>query len=348
MSRRPSLDARRRGPHILIELSRIDEESAPGPFAYATALAEALPPLLPAGTVTVHGPGWRRGDAEPAPDAVLRLDGGGPPRGVHSVVAVPDVAHLLARRGLGLAGWARRNWSVSWASRQASVLIAPSRFVADSLERYLRVPAARLALVPPGLPGWFQRAPRKGTAALRAELGIPDRYFLIAGRALPSRNLDLLLRVWAAAESRLGAGVGLVVAGMQPPRRAPAGVVGIGRIPRGRMPALLSGAVAFLHAGLHEGSALSVIEAMACGTPPIVGASGALPEVVAGAGLVLDLGEETAWTAALILLATQPEVRSGFAGRCRELAVAFSAEASARALAPHLLPRPERGPGAVT
>ncbi len=46
----------------------------------------------------------------------------------------------------------------------------------------------------------------------------------------------------------------------------------------------------FLHTSLYEGFGLPVLEAMACGCPVISSNSASLPEIVRGAGILLDAG----------------------------------------------------------
>ncbi len=54
------------------------------------------------------------------------------------------------------------------------------------------------------------------------------------------------------------------------------------------LPALYSGATAFVYPSLYEGFGLPVLEAMACGAPVIVSNTSSLPEIVGQAGLLVD------------------------------------------------------------
>jgi glycosyltransferase involved in cell wall biosynthesis len=67
-----------------------------------------------------------------------------------------------------------------------------------------------------------------------------------------------------------------------------------GRIADGDLPALYADAAVFVLPSLEEGFGLSALEAMAYGTPVVVSDRGALPELVADAGLVVDAESERA------------------------------------------------------
>ncbi|HYC36634.1 MAG TPA: glycosyltransferase family 1 protein [Usitatibacter sp.] len=58
-----------------------------------------------------------------------------------------------------------------------------------------------------------------------------------------------------------------------------------GFVPQGEMPALYSGARAFVYPSLYEGFGLPPLESMACGVPAIVSDRACLPEIVGDAGL---------------------------------------------------------------
>jgi glycosyltransferase involved in cell wall biosynthesis len=74
--------------------------------------------------------------------------------------------------------------------------------------------------------------------------------------------------------------------------------------------AVLRGAVALVHPSLDEGFGLPPLEAMAAGTPAVVSRSGALPEVVGDAAVIVDPHDPDGWAAELDSLRTDPERRS--------------------------------------
>ena len=72
------------------------------------------------------------------------------------------------------------------------------------------------------------------------------------------------------------------------------GVRTIGRVTDDELHTLYANAACLALPSLHEGFGLPALEAMAAGTPVVVGNSGALPEVTGGAAVLVDQLSATA------------------------------------------------------
>jgi alpha-1,3-rhamnosyl/mannosyltransferase len=286
---------------LACEVSDLDLDHATGPALYGRYVRD----LLLAG-----------GAVEPAPitaaDAILSLDGrfrAG--RGQRTVTAVHDLAHLLARGALTWREWLGQNWRVASAVRRSDHLLVPSTAVRLGLSERLQVPEERITVLAPLPAPRFRRARQAEARALGHELGLPERYFLFVGTGSRRKNLGLLARAWGVARRDLPGEVGLVLAG--PGATGVPGARELGYIDAEQLPALLSGALAWLNPSLYEGCAVGALEAMACGAPPVVAATGAQPRAVDGAGLVLDALEAGPWAEAMVALAGSPELRASLA-----------------------------------
>jgi len=97
-----------------------------------------------------------------------------------------------------------------------------------------------------------------------------------------------------------------------------------GYVPDADLPALLSGALAFVFPSLYEGFGLPVLEAMACGTPVICSNTSSLPEVAGDAALLVDPREPEALAQAMLRLLRDKELRGELSARGLEQARRFS------------------------
>jgi glycosyltransferase involved in cell wall biosynthesis len=244
---------------------------------------------------------------EGAGDVNLCLDGRFRAGRRRTVTAVLDLGHLLQRTGYRPGEWLVQNWRVASAARRSDHLLAPSETVRYGLERYLGVPPERITVVPALPDARFRRPSREQVEELRRELGLPERYFVFVGTRSRRKNLDLLARAWQRAAERLGAGTGLVLAG--PGRGGVPGARALGYVEPERLPALIGGAIAWLNPSLYEGSPVGALEAMACGAPPLVAATGAQPHAVNLAGLILDPHDPGQWATALATVAADADLR---------------------------------------
>jgi len=110
------------------------------------------------------------------------------------------------------------------------------------------------------------------------------------------------------------------------------------RLERTRLPALLSGAVGVLLCESLNGCPIRALQAMACGSPPVVPDDGAYPEVVRDAGLTIRAGQVADWTEAISALYRSLPLRMQLSARGRELADGLSAERAARTVLELLQP----------
>jgi glycosyltransferase involved in cell wall biosynthesis len=123
---------------------------------------------------------------------------------------------------------------------------------------------------------------------------------LYVGQLLPHKRVDLLLQAFHVLSTHLVPEARLVVAGigrLAPYRRALEGLLhelGLhratltGHITASQLAACWSVADVFVTASEHEGFCIPLAEAMANGVPIVARRCAAIPETVAGAGLLLD------------------------------------------------------------
>ncbi|MHC3389947.1 glycosyltransferase [Streptomyces lavendulocolor] len=210
---------------------------------------------------------------------------------------------------------------------------------------FVRVGARNVVRAPLGVD--LRRCrPGLRSAALRARHAPPgaDVLLLLCSRLSVEKRPGTALDTVAELRAR-GVRAALVVAGDGPlrpwlERRARGlGVRFLGHVPdRDEVAGLQASADVCLAPGPAETFGLSALEALACGTPVVVGAGSALPEVVGDAGAAAQ-DDPAAFADAVIRLLARPEEERRAAARAR--AELFGWDRAVRAfLAAHDAPAP--------
>ena len=178
---------------------------------------------------------------------------------------------------------------------RARRIITVSNFSRARLAEHVPAALERIFVIPLGKSSDFQPAAEDDVAALRARLRLETPYLLVVGSLQPRKNLARLLSAWRRVRDE----VGDVILALSGVRRdvvfgdagfdtVPGGVRLLGWVDDADLPALYTGAHAFVYPSLYEGFGLPPLEAMACGTAVVTSNSGSLPEVVGDAAMLVD------------------------------------------------------------
>ncbi len=164
----------------------------------------------------------------------------------------------------------------------------------------------------------------------------PGGYFFAFDAREEHKNVALLMQANAMRRTAqmplVLAGTGGGHPGPRAVRPAMAGAVRLGRVSDEELVALYRHARAFLLPARTEGFGLTAGEAMTQGCPVIAAASGALPEIYAGAALFLDPLDVAGWAAAMDELEHDDLTRATWANKAREMAVTLPWHAGAESL----------------
>ncbi len=216
--------------------------------------------------------------------------------------------------------------------RRARHVVADSDFTRRELVALLGISPDRVSVAYPGVSERFhpiQDPLQRQQVADRWSL--PARYVLGVGTLEPRKDWPVLFEAFA----RLGPLVSdcqLLIAGgpgwlmdeiLAAARRQPR-VRLLGFVADDDLPALYSGATAFVYPSVYEGFGLPALEALACGAPVVVADSSSLPEVVGEAALRFPPGNPGALAAVLDRLLTDAALRQELAHRGPLQAARFS------------------------
>ena len=208
------------------------------------------------------------------------------------VVTVHDVAfrrlpEVTTRRGVSF-----HTRGLSLARRHASLVVVPSDFTRQELEREGFEPE-RIAVVPFGVDPPIPRDPDEIDQAV-ARANVKPPYVLTVGTVEPRKDVATIVRAVERVR-RTHPDLTLVVAGPRGWGDVPgldrSFVRVIGAQPWSVLDALYRRASVFCLASLYEGFGLPAVEAMARGIPTVATTGSALEEFVRGAGALFDPGD---------------------------------------------------------
>ena len=188
----------------------------------------------------------------------------------------------------------------------------------EMLKHFKRLTESKIRVVPHGLPHPFRRpAEAAKVEAVRSHFGLSKPYFLFVGRLEPRKNLLRLVHSFLLFKQLTHTEHELILAG-------PKGWIGeefmqfilspqlaekvhwLDYVKAEDLPALYTGADAFLFPSLKEGFGMPLLEAMGCGTPVICSNASAMPEVVGDGAWMIDPVNVADWSKAMVRLATEP------------------------------------------
>ena len=208
----------------------------------------------------------------------------GPLAVVNQVLTIHDLSPLEHPEWFkpAFSLWYRLLWPL--LVRRVKRILTLSEYVREKVIARFSLRAEQVVAVPGGV---------DRTRFCPSEIS-PGNYVLFVGSLEPRKNLFGLLRAWELVKDKQP-DFSLVIAGasgnvFQPvawPSKTER-VHWIGYVPEADLHTLYARAALFILPSFDEGFGLTLLEAMACGTPVAAANAGALPEVVGDAGLFFD------------------------------------------------------------
>ncbi|MCK5602881.1 glycosyltransferase family 4 protein [Candidatus Pacearchaeota archaeon] len=168
-----------------------------------------------------------------------------------------------------------------YAIPKADQIITDSEFTKNELIDNLGVDDYKINVVPLGVDDKYHPM-NKDECKKRFNLNPNKKYILIVSSNEPWKNMELVNDIIDSIGDYAFIKIGYGQNSTNPR------VINLGYINEIDIPYLYNACDIFLHTSLYEGFGLPVLEAMACGCPVISSNSASLPEVVKGAGILLD------------------------------------------------------------
>ena len=202
------------------------------------------------------------------------------PKSVRTVVCVHDLCHIYTPETFDPIHLLGIRMFFGADIRRADVVLATSNGTMERLEQ--RVSRRADAIVSPAVGEMFQRASQEVVARCRERYGLPESYILTVAAWERRKNIATLTRAFLSLQRKgMLAQHRLVLVGKGSDRASGEllgllerddgrAVTALGFVPDEDLPALYSGADAFVLASLYEGFGIPVVEARACGTRVVV------------------------------------------------------------------------------
>ncbi|PIQ76508.1 hypothetical protein COU78_02260 [Candidatus Peregrinibacteria bacterium CG10_big_fil_rev_8_21_14_0_10_49_24] len=197
------------------------------------------------------------------------------------------------------------------AVRKAKSIIAVSHNTKHELcDTYGSLIEKKIHTVHEGIGLNFSPVSHQSVSETLQRCGVSGEYFLYVGNAKEHKNVQFLLNAYEKSNEK-NTKLILVSSGPEVLKLSlPSGVSVISDVSEEDLPALYSGATAFVTASLYEGYCFPVLEAAACGCPVIATDCSAISEVALPGSLLLKPDEE-AYIAAFRNPPSAPDISLG-------------------------------------
>ena len=228
------------------------------------------------------------------------------------VLTLHDVIFMEKRQGKKSSslyqqmGWYYRCWNVPRILRKCTQIVTVSHFEATRISSVMNIPQEKILTVYNGFSHHFRPVGRSVYASTVNKYCESPDYFFFLGNTDPKKNTLRTLKAYAhyLQQSRTNVCHLLIadldesvidaylqegeITHIKPYLRFP------GYIPNTDLPAIYSGAQAFIYTSLRESFGIPILEAMACGTPVITSNTSAIPEIAGEGAILVDPTDEKA------------------------------------------------------
>jgi glycosyltransferase involved in cell wall biosynthesis len=197
---------------------------------------------------------------------------------------------------------------------RADHVITDAAYTREEIISQFGVSPDRITSVPLGARGVFRPREEDECRYVLSNHDLAYRSFVLCvGTLEPRKNLEFMIRTYAAMPDRFRARRPLVIVGMKgwltsslesvmQPLVASGQVRPLGFVSEEDLAILYASAAVLVYPSLYEGFGLPPLEAMSSGTPVIVSDRSTLPEVVGDAGVLVDPSDSVGLENALIRL----------------------------------------------
>ncbi len=246
------------------------------------------------------------------------------------IVTIHDLIHWIFRREFFTPVQAfYAGAMIRRALHHSAHVITVSQKTKEDLIEYFNGKPEKISVVHEGVsPDFFEIADKNRISEVLKKYGINGSYFIFVGSLKPHKNVLWLTRLFKKMKQEGKTKAQLVIVGKKD-KRYPAGyeelsalasengIIHLSNITKDELITLYNGALALIHPSRYEGFGLTLLEAMACGTPVLALKAGSVPEIAGDAALLVEPGKEEDMKEAIGYLETNSAVREDLKAKGR-------------------------------
>jgi glycosyltransferase involved in cell wall biosynthesis len=262
--------------------------------------------------------------------------------GCATVLSIHDLSALLYPE----THVARRVWRtrrrLPLMARKATRIIVPTESVKSEVCEHLRIDPEKVETIRYAPRRCFQPLTKSAAQEKLKRLNVEDPFILYVGAIEPRKNLLTLVRAFEEIYKNTDLRPQLVIAGptgwlsddlFRYVQRSPvqSRMLVTGYLCDEDLRALYSSCTVMCYPALYEGAGLPPLEAMACGAPVITSDAQAIAEMVGDAACLVPAKNYQELARQIVVVATDPKLRSSLIQRGLIRAGAFSWERTAEA-----------------
>jgi glycosyltransferase involved in cell wall biosynthesis len=259
------------------------------------------------------------------------------------VASILDLIHIMdGAYNRSWQSWVYARPMLNLVARKAEHIVTISEYSKARIVERLGVPASKVTVICCGVDGDFHPMDRKEAfQSVREGLGIQEPYLLYVGSLKPYKNVSTLLKAFAILRKRCDIPQKLLILGDDAKWKrslvdecARLGIVDckqfVSYAERELLPKIYAAADLLVMPSRIEGFGLTVLEAMACGTPVVCSRAASLPEVGGDAVVYFDPEDPEELAGAIEQVLSSKELQLSLSAKGLERAKRFTWEESTR------------------
>lgn len=228
------------------------------------------------------------------------------------------------------------------SARRADHILANTELTKAEICKFMKVDSCKVTVIAEALYDVYGPIPAAGRTAVREKYGLKRDFVLFVSILYPYKNAATAVKALAHLIKQKDSPLDLVIAGRdyegaQAKLQSLANDLGIadrvrflGFVPLEDLPALYSSAQVFVFPSMIETFGKPLVEAMQCGAPVVASNVSCIPEVLGGAGLLVNPTDAEEMALAIARVAENETLRADMKERGLKRAQNFSWESGAK------------------